>query len=103
MRHTDLSVFCNRNLKQGDNLRKGFFGYHQKLYRNPETVAAWLLPRYIGEMSCENPHARNLWFRCLAKQLCMLLKIDGLGDIPQVPVYMLSIAAGEYTNDLNRN
>ena len=71
-----LSVFYNENLKQGDNLRKGLFGYHQQLYQDPETVAALLSAKHIGDMSSENPHARNLWFRCLAKQLCKFLKID---------------------------
>src|SRR5436190_23686644 len=93
MRHTDLSTFYKRNIDQGNNLCKGLFGYHQKIYSKPENIARFLSPEYIGDMSCENPYARNLWFDRLGRHFCCFLGIDDLGDIPQMRLYMLTVAS----------
>jgi hypothetical protein len=97
MRHTDLYAFYNRNLKQGDNLLKGLFGYHQKICSKPEKIDQLLLPQRIGDMSCENPHARNLWFQCLAEEVCSFLDIHRITDVTRIPVYLLSVASNDYT------
>src|SRR3954454_14745208 len=97
MRRTDLSEFYTRNLNQGANLRKGLFGYHQKIYSKPENIARLLSPKYIGDMSCENPHARNLWFQCLAEEICSFLEIPHITDVTRIPVYLLSVASNDYT------
>src|SRR3954454_4961785 len=97
MRHTDLSAFAKRNIDQGDNLLKGLFRYHQNIYSKPENIARLLSPEYIGDMSCENPHARNLWFQCLAEEICSFLDIHHITDITKVPVYLLSVASNDYT------
>src|SRR4051794_11219608 len=97
MRHTDLFTFYNRNLKQGENLRKGLSGYYQKIYSKPENIAQLLSPKYIGEMSCENPHARNLWFHCLAEEICSFLEIPDITAITRIPIYLLSVACNDYT------
>ena len=97
MRHTDLSAFYKRNINQGDNLLKGLFGYHQKLYSKPQNIDRLLSPKYIGDMSCENPHARNFWFQCLGEEICSFLDIRHITDITKTPVYLLSVASNDYT------